>query len=366
MKMKIKIMKTLLSVAVLTAITSSASAAPIGTAAGTEVNNTASISYSVGNQAQTPIESSKDGNTNPGVGNGEATTFVVDKKIDLLVTGATTTNVVPGQTATNAANNNELSYTLLNEGNSTENFALTASDALIAAVAGTDDFNSSNCTVISPASPVELDSGEQVDVKVQCDIPVSSATVTNGAKSLVDLLATATGVTASNGTDTVGCTTGTVAAGNCTVDVVFADGTGTGTDAADRNAKHSATSTYLINTADLTVKKTEAVTAMAINGSDDPADTNFHIPGSTIVYTIVVTNDTTDGTPDAATATGIVLSDTVPTTMTVVGTPTVAITGGNGGAATMASGAGVSAVATNAFDLDAGETATLTITATVN
>ena len=350
-------MKTLLSVAVLTAITSTASAAPIGTAAGTEVNNTASISYSVGGTNQTPIESSKDGNTNPGAGNGEATTFVVDKKVDLLVTGATTTNVIPGQTG--AADNTELTYTLTNEGNSTEDFTLATTDNLALAV-GTDDFNSSNCTVTAPALPVTIASGDVVNVKVECDIPAASATVKNGAKSLVDLLATVTGVTASNGTDTVGCITGTVAAGNCTVDVVFADGTGTGTDAADRNAKHSATSTYLINTADLTVKKTEAVTKMSINGADETAGL-YHIPGSTIEYTITVVN-----AADAATATGIVLSDTVPTTMTVVGTPTVAITGGNGGAATMASGAGVSAVATNAFDLDAGETATLTITATVN
>ncbi len=355
--MKIKIMKTLLSVAVLTAITSNTSAAPIGTAAGTEVDNTASISYSVGGTNQTPIESSEAGNTNPGVGNGTATTFVVDKKVDLLVTGATTTNVIPSQTG--AADNTELTYTLTNEGNSTEDFTLAATDNLALAV-GTDDFNSTGCTVTAPALPVTIASGDVVNVTVECDIPASSATVTNGAKSLVDLLATVTGVTASGGADTVGCTTGTVAGGDCTVDVVFADGTGTGTDAADRNAKHSATSTYIINTADLTVKKTEAITAMAINGSDDPADTNFHIPGSTIEYTITVVN-----AAGAATATGIVLSDVVPATMTVVGTPTIAITGGNGGAASVTSGTSNS-VASAAFDLDAGETATLTITATVN
>jgi len=349
--MKIKIMKTLLSVAVLTAITSTASAAPIGTAAGTEVDNTASISYSVGSTPQTPIESSEAGNTNPGVGNGTATTFVVDKKVDLLVTGATTTNVVPSQTG--AADNTELSYTLTNEGNSTEAFTLVATDNLALAV-GTDDFNSTGCTVTAPALPVTIASGDIVNVTVECDIPASSATVTNGAKSLVDLLATATGVTASSGADTVGCTTGTVAGGDCTVDVVFADGTGTGTgtDAADRNAKHSATSTYIINTADLTVKKTQAATSMLINGTAETANV-YHIPGSTIEYTITVSN-----AAGAATATGIVLSDAVSADLENI---TATITGGTSGVVNVAG----QNVTSAGFDLAAGETATLTITATV-
>lgn len=348
--MKTKIIKTLLSVAILTAITSSTSATPIGTAAGTEVDNTASITYSVGSTPQTAIESSNAGNSTPGVGNGTATTFVVDKKVDLLVTGANTTNVVPGQTGT--LNNTELTYTLTNEGNSTEDFSLTATDNLALAV-GTDDFNSTGCTVTAPATlPVSIASGDAVTVTVECDIPTSSATVTNGAKSLVDLLATVTGVTASSGTDTVGCITGTVAGNDCTVDVVFADGTGTGTDAADRNAKHSATSTYIINTADLTVKKTQAATSMLINGTAETSGV-YHIPGSTVEYTITVSN-----AAGAATATGIVLSDAVSGDLENI---SATITGGTSGVVNVA-GQNVTSVG---FDLAAGETATMTITADV-
>ena len=356
--MKIKIMKTLLSVAVLTAITSTASAAPIGTAAGTEVDNTASITYSVGNTLQTAIESSDTGNSTPGVGNGSATTFVVDKKVDLLVTGGNTTNVVPGQTAT--ANNTELSYTLKNEGNSTESFTLTATDLLLAP--GTDDFNSTGCTATAtgplPATtaltlPVSIASGDTVAVKVECDIPASSAIVTNGAKSLVDLLAKVTGVTASTSTDTVGCVTGTVAGNNCTVDVVFADGTGTATDVGgDRNAMHSATSTYVINTADLTVKKTQAVSEMKVNGVA-VAGNKYHIPGAEITYTITVSN-----AAGAATATGIVLKDVVSGDLENI---TATITGGTSGVVNIAG----QNVTSAGFDLNAGATATLTITATV-
>ncbi len=366
--MKIKIMKSLLSAGVLAAMTNSATAVPIGTLAGTGVDNTASISYKVNGTTQDPIESSEAGNSTPGAGNGTATTFVVDKKIDLLVTGGNTTSVAPGQLG--ATSNTELLYKVKNEGNSTEVFALTATDALTLA-SGTDDFNSTGCAVTVPASlPVTIASGDVVNVKVECNIPPSSTAlptgdVTNGAKSLVDLLATVTGVTASTAADTVGCISGTPGP-TCVTDVVFADGTGTATDGADRNAKHSATSTYLINTADLTVKKTEAVSKMSFDlgvndatATDVTAGNKYHIPGSTIVYTITVAN-----AASAATASGIVLTDTVPATLTVVGTPTISISGG--GAATMASGVGVSAVATNAFDLPAGETATLTITATVN
>ncbi|MCF6189469.1 MAG: DUF11 domain-containing protein [Cocleimonas sp.] len=353
--MKIKIMKTLLSVAVLSAITSTASAAPIGTAAGTAVDNTASISYSVGGQNQTPIESSETGNTTPGTGNGTATTFVVDKKVDLLVTGATTTNVVPGQTG--AADNTELTYTLTNEGNSTEDFTLTATDNLALAV-GTDDFNSTGCTVTAPALPVTIASGDVVNVTVECDIPASSATVTNGAKSLVDLLAEVTGVTASSGADTVGCISGTPNTPSCVTDVVFADGTGTGTDVGgDRNAWHSATSTYIINTADLTVKKTQAVSEMTINGAAVTGN-KYHIPGAEITYTITVSN-----VAGAASATGIILSDTVPNTMTVVGTPTVSI---DAGPPTDVTSGSSNSVTSLGFDLNAGSTAVLTIIATVN
>ncbi len=344
--MKHIFLKTLLSAAVLAGMTSSALAAPIGTPAGDVINNKASISYSVGGTTQTPIESSEGGNTTPGAGNGSNTSFVVDKKIDLLVTGNTTDKAVqPEQTA--AADDTTLTYTLTNEGNSTENFAISVSDLGTLGTVG-DEFNSTNCTV-NPTT-ASLASGDTQAITVECDIPVSGTNVANGKKSLVDVLAEVTGVTADTDGDQVNA-----------IDVVFADGKGTNTDDAIRNAKHSATSNYIINAAGLTVKKLQAVSAMDASGTPITTGDLYHIPGATVVYTITVVNAI-----GAATATNVVLTDTVPNTMTVVGTPTIAITGGDGGAATMASGAGVNAVATNGFDLDAEETATLTITATVN
>jgi len=327
--MKIKIIKTLASVVVLSALTNSTWAQ--GTAAGTVVDNTASIAYSVGGVDQTPIESSESGNSNPGAGNGTATTFKVDKKIDLLVTAGSGTNVVPG--ASGAAT--DLSFTLKNEGNSTESFNLTPSQ-----VATGDDFDTSSCTVTSPALPVSLAADASTPVTVECTIPPSDSTVTNGATSMVDLLAAeATGLTETNGADSAD-----------TVDVVFTDDTGTATDGADRNAKHSATNTYTINTADLTVKKTSAVIDDPANGTTNPK----RIPGATIEYTITVSNAT-----GAQTATGLVISDPLPSDLVYVSCSPSGVAG-----VTCSESGGT--ISTSSFDLPAGSTETLTIRATVN
>ncbi len=317
--------KTLLSVAVLAATASNVWAA--GTAAGTDIDNKATISYSVGGTNQTPIESSEAGNSNPGTNNGSPTTFKVDKKIDLLVTSGTGVNVVPGTTA------QSITFTLKNEGNSTESFNMTPSQ-----VASGDQFDTTNCQVVSPTLPVSLTADQTQSVTVNCDIPPSDAIVKNGATSKVDLMAQAQGVTETTGAESAN-----------TVDVVFADDTGTATDGANRNAKHSATNTYTVNTADLTVKKTSAVTQDPFNGTTNPK----RIPGATIEYTITVSNAT-----GAATASGINITDTVPADLENI---TATVTGGTSTNATVAG----NNVSTTPFDLAAGETATLTITATV-
>ena len=333
MRNKMKIIPTLTSVAVLALASGSASAA--GTAAGTDIDNTASISYSVGGSSQTPIESSESGNSTPGTGNGTATTFKVDKKVDVLVTAGTGVNVVPGTTG------QAITYTVLNEGNSTEDFDLAATQ-----VATGDNFDSSSCTITAPASlPVSLAADASTTVTVECDIPASSATVVDGAISTLDLEATINGVTETTGADT--------AAG---VEVVFADDTGTATDGADRNGSHSATNTFTINTADLSVQKTSAVISDPFNNTTNPK----RIPGAVIEYTIVVTN--ADG---AADATSMVISDSLPSDLTyvsctVAGDATVAPTCSESGGT----------VTTTGFTLPGGSgsvsTETLTIRATVN
>ncbi len=332
MNNKIKIIPTILSATVVALASSGAYAA--GTAAGTDIDNTASISYSVGGTAQTPIESSEAGNSTPGAGNGTATTFKVDKKIDVLVSANSGVNVVPGSSA------QSITFDVTNEGNSTEDFDLAATQ-----VATGDNFDTTGCTITSPAAPVNLAADASATVTVECNIPPSSGTVTNGATSIIDLEATINGVTESAGADT--------AAG---VEVVFADDTGTATDGADRNGSHSAANTYTVNTADLTVQKTSAVLDDPFNGTTNPK----RIPGATIEYTIVVTN--ADGAADAS---SLVISDVLASDLTYVG---CSVSGDAVVAPTCSESGGT--VTTTAFTLPGGSGAatneTLTITATVN
>ncbi len=339
--MKIKIMKSLLSVAILAAMTNYASAAPIGTPAGDTISNTASIAYSVGGASQTAIESSELGNSTPGA--GSATTFIVDEKVDLLVTAPTGVTVsAPGTTVA-------ITFTLTNEGNGTRDFSF----ASLATVGG-DDFNPSTCS--TPANEVAVISGDTRTITVNCAIPATGVDgVIDGATADVDLKATAVGAQ----TD---ATTDAGADDPDTEQTVLADGTGTATDTGDRNAEHSAINTYTVNTANLTVTKTEAITAMTFDlGVNDATSTDvtggtlFHIPGATVVYTVSVGNGA-----GAADATGITITDTFPTgTLNFV---SCAATGSGIGSCGPLVGVNVSS---DTFALTAGQTATMTITATV-
>ncbi len=341
-----KIINTIASVAVLAFASNSAWAA--GTAAGVSVDNTASISYSVGTTPQTPIESSPTGNSTPGNITGNETSFVVDKKIDLTVTPGSGITVVPDTTGVSGGAN-ELTYTLENTGNSTEYFDFTLSQ-----VAG-DDFDATNCSFSAPSAgttiaPVQVAADATATVKIICDIPDNTA-VTNGDTADIDLRATAV-------TDASGATVYSESAADTTgVDVVLADNTGSATDAAigggDRNASHSAVVTYTVGSPALTVQKTSAVTKMSINGADDLTNP-MRIPGSTIEYTITVVNGAT-----AATASDVVISDILPTELTYVG-----CTVSGSGIASCSETAGT--VTSAAFNLAASQTATLVIEATVN
>lgn len=366
MNIKMKIIPSIISVAVLAMSTHQAHAA--GTEADTSINNRATISYSVGGVSQTDINSSPTGNSDPNLCTGAlpadgsspplaavcATTFEVDKKVDLLVTAGSGVNVAPN--ASGAATS--ITFTVTNEGNSDETFDLSTTGTVTG-----DDFDTSSCSITSPspATAVPINQDANVAVTVQCTIPDVDPTnangngiVINGNSSEVDLLASANVAAETTGAETAG-----------TVDVVYADDAGTATDApngavsgdATRNAKHSATNTYTISTADLSVQKESNVISDPFNLTSNPK----RIPGATIEYIITVTN--ADG---AADATSLVMSDVLPAEMTYVSCST---TGDATGTPTCSESGGT--VSTSAFTLPGGtggssNTQTLTITATVN
>src|ERR1700752_1125698 len=137
--------KTVLGVAVLlSSLAYMQAASAVGTDAGVTVSNRATVNYTVGTVAQTPIESSPTGNSTPGVGAGGNTTFVVDNRINLNVTelSGNATVVSPGQP------NVVTAFTVTNTGNATQGYQLSSSNLVGGVVFGnTDNTNVANLRV---------------------------------------------------------------------------------------------------------------------------------------------------------------------------------------------------------------------------
>ncbi len=297
----------------------------IGTDAGTIVENTAVLDYSIGGTPQTQIVS-------------DISDFTVDRKVDLTVTGNQSTNyiVAPLSVATNPTN--QLLYKLKNEGNSNQAFEINVSHLTA------EDFDGENCmvqvlddtnaTAAGPvaitATPPIVDVPEDLEysILVTCDMPDLGTVgneVSDGELSTLEVLAKAV-VSTSDNTVMAESATDTEDA----IDTVLADDIGGAADVAggnggnggaggDRNAMHSDTQTYEINAPELSVVKTSAVITDPFNctQSDDATDTTSgactasglpkRIPGAVIEYTITITN-----VSDAA-ATGVKITDTIDT-----------------------------------------------------
>jgi uncharacterized repeat protein (TIGR01451 family) len=297
-----------------------------GTAANTTVSNSATVSYSVGTVAQTPITSN-------------ASTFVVDRKVNLNVTAGSGTTVTPGSTA------QAVIYTVTNTGNDTDNFTLAATNQ-----AG-DNFDVANIKIYRDngdnvftgadtlvAGPIAFTADQSIKFFIVSDIPGSAV---NAQTGIVNLKAT-TGYTATAGADTAG------------VDTVFAD---TGNDGTE-----NANNTYTVASAALAVVKGVAVISDPVSGTTNPKA----IPGAVMEYTITVTNSST--TTPAAAAT---LSDTIPANTTYVAgsmklnsTTLTDVSDADGGVTT---GSPVTSISVNAGTIAAsGGVATIKFRVTVN
>jgi hypothetical protein len=266
-------------------------AGAVGTASSTSITNRSSLTYSVGGVPQTLIESSPTGNSTPGATLGADTSFVVDNKVDVLVTEGNTTftSVSPGQLAA------VTTFTVTNQGNTTQDLALAVADLASGAIlfGGTDNFNGTSCSAFRESGATagyqaaqdtatfvdELTADGTVTVYGVCDIPAGQA---NGSNAVVSLTATARvgGVAASLGA----ALTETAGANTAGVDIVFADDTGT--DDANRDAAHSARDAYRVVAAALTVTKTVALVCDPLNSITNPKN----IPGAIVRWTITVSN----------------------------------------------------------------------------
>ena len=255
-----------------------------GTASGTTISNQATLTYSVGLVPQTAINSSP-----TGVGPAAPTTFVVDNRVNVVVTRTDLAfvPVVPGATA------RVTTFTVANTGNTTQDFALASGQTSGATLfGGTDNFDATACVqrvengttpgyqptedaatfIASMAAEAPV-----VTVYVVCSIPAGQV---NGDQSVVSLTATAR-------------TAGSGGAGVLTeldqpgVDIVFGDAAGT--DDSARNAAHSDRSAYRVVTATLSVAKTATLICDPFNGTASPGPRN--IPGAIVKWTITITNN---------------------------------------------------------------------------
>ena len=290
------------------------------TPAGTNVQNTFTLTYDVGGVAQPPIDTS-----DPGDPNGP-TEFTVDRLIDLTVASQGDNTVAPGAT------DEELVFSVTNDGNDTQAYSLTVVEETGDDI-DTDDPAGATPVLVyyiddgdgvyqpggadgapvtyNPANPPELGPDEVLWVVVTQDIPT---TATDGNTADVSLLAdtlepstspnAGTPVTA----DADGTNTLTGAAEN-----VLADGTGTTVDGSDSDNEgdHSATGTYIVAAADITAVKTVDVfsqdgTGCAVIPGSAPTGTQYSIPGACVEYVITVEN------AGSSAATDIIVNDVLP------------------------------------------------------
>ncbi len=278
------------------------------TASNTTISNQAIVNYQVDGVDQSAIPSSPAGNNLPD--GGVFTEFLVDNKVDLTVTCNTVNlNVTPG------VEDNILEFTIQNTGNTTQGYALTVvSGATSIEMADVKIwYDTDGDGVVDPGERYTSGSGLNVmDVAAEgtltiyliADAPSGLDGALNGEVDTYHLVAT----TLNAGTDVA--TTATAGADTAGVDVVFADGIGTeaGSD-TQYDGKYSASGTYTVASANLTVKKVSVVVEDTVNGDEDPKA----IPGATVKYTITVTNS------GSVAAENVTISDTIPANCVYVG-----------------------------------------------
>jgi uncharacterized repeat protein (TIGR01451 family) len=335
---------------------SAAPAFAVGTAAGSNIVNTATVNYQVGGVAQTAVNASN--------------TFVVDRRITLTVAelGSVTTTVAPGQTAA------VTTFTVTNTANAALDLGLSVAQPTggVAAHGGTDNFDVTSVALYldNPLTGTvgSYDAGDALvtyldevaadgvrTVFVVANIPVGQA---NASVAGVTLTAQAreAGTAAAQGI-VVAETAGANTAG---MDTVFADTAGA-TDAA-RDGQFSARDDYTVSAAQLTIAKLSRVISDPLNGTTNPK----LIPGATVEYCITVAN-----AAGSATANGVVITDPLPAQTTydsafgifVNGSVAAGVcSGGTNPGGTQAAGT----VTGNSMTVAAGSTQTLYFRATIN
>ena len=283
------------------------SAHATGTAAGTTVNNRATVNYSVGGSAQAPIESSPAGNSNPGVGNGASTAFLVDRRVLFTVAevSGNATTVNPGQ------NDRVTAFTVTNNTNAAEGFALSSSNLSGTVLFGqTDniDMNALRVFVDNPGAggtagvyDAAFDTAININtLGVDANVTVfivanTPAGASNNQYANVRLRAQA----AVAGTNGATLETPSAVDNPAAVDVLFGDNGVDGIETADDQ--------YAVQSASLTIQKTSTIISDPFNGA---GANRLAVPGAVMEYVVTITNN------GAVSATSVQIQDTLDSTLT--------------------------------------------------
>lgn len=278
-----------------------------GVLAGSTISNKALVSYAIGGQAQSPVESSPSGNTLPGIGNGGDTNFKVDRKVDLNITSNGNTQVNLGELQA------ELNFTLSNQGNDIQEFSLTSDSTLTS-----DNFNTSLCkieitgvtgtplpsVVLPTLNIIKLKADQQASISVKCDIPNDNngQAILKDHTSLLSIHALAS--KNENGSITTEETTQDTAE---TVETIFADSAGS--DDSNRDAAHSTRASYIVLASTTVTPPTLSINKSIVTVLDSEGGSKA-VSGSEVTYKILI----------STTGTGIInnvtITDNTPAEMT--------------------------------------------------
>ena len=283
----------------------------LGTDAGTDISNSATLSYSAGGVAQPDVNSNTD-------------TFKVDRKIDMVLVTKDTdqVEVTPGQ------QDRITQYSFTNEGNSNQKFKFEVAnlnndeEADYNTNKDSDDVNNLEikCTYTdgngdsqtadwASSFVIEIKEDTTADCEVRADIKSAADGGENGDIMNVELKATAY---KDDGSAPIEETTGDDTQDS--EDIVFADGEsvangansglgesgGTKGDSAGDGVE-LARSGYIIKTPVLTINKSSCVISDPVNNTDKPK----RIPGAIVRYMFDIENS------GDSNATSVTLKDTL-------------------------------------------------------
>jgi hypothetical protein len=287
-----------IAIAAAVMLLGSSGAWALGTAAYTYIDNNASLSYSAGGTTYN-VDADLDSH-----GNTAADSFVVDRKVDMVLTNedGDQISVNPSETA------KVTTWKLTNESNYDQNFSLDAVAQLNGdtVYGDADTRDTSTCTIYVDGSSfdtandiISLAIGADKNIEVHCDIPAKGNTAPNVKDG--DVMNIELTTHAVDDAYNKYLANDTSADDPNTVQIVLADSvshtvggtekygdTNTTLDVAG-NGTYKARGGYIVNTPELSLGKKSCVVSDPVNNTSNPK----RIPGATVLYVIDVYNDST-------------------------------------------------------------------------